>query len=79
MSKTNRNTATENVAPELTEKELQEALIKEHGGVSKAIRALAANPEYQKDGKADRGKIAKAVGKRYQHVRNVLTQEPKKG
>lgn len=55
-----------------------EELIKEHGGVSKAIRFFAGQPEYLKDGKVDRGAIAKLLQKRYQHVRNVLTTEPKK-
>jgi hypothetical protein len=76
MSKTNTKT-TEAPAQEAPAKTAAE-LIKEHGGVSKAIRALAAMPEYQKDGKVDRGAIAKALKKRYQHIRNVLTTEPKK-
>lgn len=77
MSKTIKNEAPE------TEVEVQvetpAELVARLGGVSKAIRALAADPEYQnEDGTANRGKIAKAVDKRYQHVRNVLLQPLKK-
>lgn len=45
--------------------EESEAIIKEYGGVSKAIRALHAEG-------LKRGAIAKRLNKRYQHVRNVL-------
>lgn len=45
--------------------------IEEHGGVSKAIRALTAK-EYS------RGEVAKMLNKRYQHVRNVLITPIKK-
>lgn len=42
-----------------------EQYIKEQGGVSKAIRSLvAAGHKY--------GPVAKMLGKRYQHVRNVM-------
>jgi hypothetical protein len=74
--------AKTNVQNDTTTTITAEELIKNHGGVSKAIRALASIPEYQKtkDGQmvADMGKIAKALGKRFQHVRNVLTQPLKK-
>lgn len=42
-----------------------DALLKEHGNVSKVIRFLAAQG-------CTKGEIAKITGKRYQHVRNVL-------
>ena len=47
------------------------AYIKECGGVSAAIRKLDAEG-------MKRGAIAKRLNKRYQHVRNVLTQPLKK-
>lgn len=74
MAKTN----TQTKATETTETKSAADLIKEHGGVSKAIRALANDPSFQKDGKVDKGAIAKTLGKRYQHVRNVLVT-PLKG
>lgn len=49
-------------------------LINQYGGVSNAIRALAAQG-------IERGQIAKMLDKRYQHVRNVLitpVKNPKK-
>jgi hypothetical protein len=46
-------------------------LIKEHGGVSKAIR------HFDSQGMS-RGDIAKVLNKRYQHVRNVLITPIKK-
>lgn len=53
------------------------AYIKECGSVSAAVRKLAA--EHKKaDGKPDTGKIAKMLGKRFQHVRNVLVTPIKK-
>jgi hypothetical protein len=54
--KANAEAARKKLAAELTTK---------HGSTSGAIRALAA------EGKS-RGEIAKLLGKRYQHVRNVL-------
>lgn len=39
--------------------------IEAHGGISKAIRALAAEGHKY-------GPISKMLGKRYQHVRNVM-------
>lgn len=48
------------------------ALLEEHKSVSAVIRFL--------DSKGlKRGDIAKVTGKRYQHVRNVLTTPLKKG
>lgn len=41
------------------------AIIEEHGGISKAMRALAAEGHKY-------GAISKILNKRYQHVRNVL-------
>ena len=78
MSKTNTNVKTETNTTQVADALKAAELIKEHGGVSKAIRALASSPEYQKDGKPNTGAIAKVLDKRYQHVRNVLTQPLKK-
>jgi hypothetical protein len=64
MSNTKQNTKVE-VAPFDAAQ-----FIKDSGGVSKAIRILAKDHT--------RGEIAKKLGKRYQHVRNVLTTELKK-
>ena len=52
---------------ELTAKFKPADLIEEYGSISGAIRYLASE-EY------DVGAIAKFMGKRYQHVRNVLQQ-----
>lgn len=48
-----------------------ESYIKDQGSVSKAIRTLF-------DAGLTRGQIAKALNKRYQHVRNVLITPLKK-
>jgi hypothetical protein len=40
-------------------------IIEEYGGISKAMRALAAEGRKH-------GEIAKILNKRYQHVRNVM-------
>lgn len=58
---------TAEVKPEKSAAEL----IAEHGNKSNAIRAMSAN------GKT-KGEIAKALGIRYQHVRNVLSQPLKR-
>lgn len=66
MSKKNENTQViENTTTEATVTFDATTFIKDAGGVSKAIRRLHA------EGKK-RGEIAKLLGKRYQHVRNVL-------
>jgi len=48
-----------------------DSLVTEHKSISGAIRHLAATG-------MSRGDIARTSGKRYQHVRNVLTQPLKK-
>lgn len=48
------------------------AYIEEHGGISKAMRALAAEGHKY-------GPIAKMLNKRYQHVRNVMITPVGKG
>jgi hypothetical protein len=49
-----------------------EQFITDKGGVSKAIRFLHGEGKSRSD-------IAKMLGKRYQHVRNVLNTPLKKG
>lgn len=48
-----------------------QAMYKEHGSWSKLIKFLASQNH-------SRAAIAKFTGKRYQHVRNVLTAKAKK-
>jgi hypothetical protein len=85
MSKKNQNVEATAIATELTEAQVSQTktypyaidgtqatkAIEEHGGVSKAIRALTAK-------EFSRGEVAKMLNKRYQHVRNVLITPIKK-
>jgi len=72
MTTKNNVATTEVVVTKVTfNQEVADSHIKTHGGVSKAIRALIA-------GGMSKGDVARTLGKRYQHVRNVLNAPIKK-
>ena len=76
MAKAAKQVEVPNVAPttptaEVKPEKSAAELIAEHGNKSNAIRAMSAA------GKT-KGEIAKALGLRYQHVRNVLSQPLKR-
>jgi hypothetical protein len=70
----NTNTAKTETKPEVKASTIQgdvQAMYKEHGSWSKLIKFLSSQGH-------SRAAIAKFTGKRYQHVRNVLTAKAKK-
>ncbi|MCP4380706.1 MAG: hypothetical protein GY798_04675 [Hyphomicrobiales bacterium] len=58
------------LGPEKTDQQIADELAEQGLNTSDKIRHLATL--WQKEGKPDRSRIAKALGTRYQHVRNVL-------